>query len=386
MALLPFGRRVLDRRAQGVHAGDEALDEVLVVGLSLQHFVDDGEVQRVVAVRAHLPVAGGLAGRDGGARIDVGDAHPVRHGGHEGLGLLDHERFDDVAAVEHEVLRVLQVEDEPGGAEAVDRAPGIVSVPVAGGVVVEVVRRAERLHEGLRQVGEGAAAIGKHDAARAEGLDRLLQLVGDVVEGFVPGRPPPLAAAARARADERRLRPLVVELEGEPGRTLRTEAGADRLVARIALYPGDPTVLDGHFHRAPHRAHAAHAVDRAPARGAHAVHVWCHGGTHSGLLCSGSASVLERFAGGAGTAHGWIPAAGAGDSGRGTRLRHGHATPVLPRGLLPFREGRRPRGAVPVTAPGRHPSLERDGALGACRRRCGDEETFGRALADSVEP
>ncbi len=72
VALLPFRRRVLDRLAQVVHAGDEAGDEVLVVRLLLQHLVDDGEVQRVVAVRAHLPVAGGLAGGDAGARIDVG--------------------------------------------------------------------------------------------------------------------------------------------------------------------------------------------------------------------------------------------------------------------------------------------------------------------------
>ena len=287
VALLPFRRRVLDRLAQVVHAGDEAGDEVLVVRLLLQDFVDDGEVQRIVAVRAHLPVAGGLAGGDAGARIDVGAAHPVRHRGHEGLGLLDHERFDDVAAVEHEVFRVLQVEDEPGVAEAEDRARGVVDVAAAGGVVVEVVRRAERLHEGPGQVGEEAAAIGKRDAAPAEGLDCLVQLVGDVIEGLVPGRAPPPAAAARAHADQRRLRPLVVAvLERQAGRTLRAQAGADGLVVRIALQPDHPAVLDRHFDRAAHRAHAAHAVDRAPSRDAHAAHVWCHDRTHCSLLPS----------------------------------------------------------------------------------------------------
>ena len=218
MRLLPLRRRVGDRLAQVVHAGDEAGDEVLVVGLLLQHLVDDRQVQRVVAVRAHLPVAGRLARGDRGARVDVGDAHPGRHRGHERLGLLDHQRLDDVAAVEHEVLHVRQVGDEPLVAEAVDRARRVVDVAAAAGVVVEVVRRAERLHERPGQVVEGAAAIGQRDPAPAEDLDRLLQLVGDVVEGLVPGGPPPLAAAARAAADQRRLRPLVVELERQAGR------------------------------------------------------------------------------------------------------------------------------------------------------------------------
>ena len=65
VALLPFRRRVLDRRAQEVHVRNVARDEVLVVRLLFQHLVDDGEVQRVVAVRTHLPVAGGLAGGEG---------------------------------------------------------------------------------------------------------------------------------------------------------------------------------------------------------------------------------------------------------------------------------------------------------------------------------
>ena len=213
VGLLPFRRRVLDRLAQSVHAGDEAVDEVLVVRLLLQDLVDEGEVQRVVAVRAHLPVAGGLAGGDRGARVDVGAAHPVRHGGHERLGLLDHQRLDDVAAVEHEVLHARVIGDERRDADSVDRARRVVDVAAAGGVVVDVVRRAERLHERPGQVGEGTAAIGERDPAPAEGPDRLLQLLGDVVERLVPGRPPPLAGATLAAADQRRLRPLVVELE-----------------------------------------------------------------------------------------------------------------------------------------------------------------------------
>ena len=284
MGFLPFRRGVLDRFAQGVHPRDEAGDEVLVVRLLLQDLVNDREVQRVIAVRPHLPVAGGLAGRGAGARIDVGATHPVGHRGHESLGLLHHQRFDHVAAVEHQVLGAHQVGNERGGAEAVDRVPGVVEVAAAGGVVVEVVGRAERLHERARQVVEWSAAIGQRDATRAEGLDRLAQLVGDVIEGLVPGRAPPLAAAARAHADQRRLRPLVVVLEGQAGGALRAQAGADGLVVRIALQPGHLAVLDRHFHRATHRAHAAHAVDRASARSAHAAHVRCHRGTHCRLL------------------------------------------------------------------------------------------------------
>jgi len=86
--------------------------------------------------------------------------------------------------------------------------------------VVEVVRRAERLQEGARQVGEWPAAIGQRDAAPAMFVDRLAQLVGDVVEGFVPRGAPPLAAAPRAMRISGVCGPLVVVLEGQPGRAL----------------------------------------------------------------------------------------------------------------------------------------------------------------------
>jgi hypothetical protein len=259
-------------------------NEVLVVRLPPQHFVDERQVQRVVALGSHLPVVGGLAGREAGARIDVGAAHPVRHRGHEGLGFFHHERLDQIAAVEHEVLGVLQVEEELHGADAAERARGVVNVSGAAGIVVEVVRRAQRLHEGPRQIVEGAASIGKRDSAPAEGPDCFVQLVGDVVERLVPGRPPPLAAAAGAHADQRRLRPLVVVvLESHAGGTLGAEASADGHVVRIALYPCHATVLDSHFDRATDRAHAAHAEDRALTRGTHAAHVRCHRVIHHSL-------------------------------------------------------------------------------------------------------
>ena len=242
--------------------------------------MDDREVQRVVALRSHLPVAGGLARRDRGARIDVGAAHPPRHRGHEHLGLLDHQRLDDVAAVEHEMLAVLVVEHEPGDAEAVQRTHGVMDIAGAGGIVIEVVRRAERLDERLGQVDKGAAAIGKRDPAAAEDIDRLRQLLGDVVQRLVPGHPPPLAAATLAGPDQRRLRPLVVRLEKQSGRALRAQAGAEHRVVRIALQPGHPTVLDRHLHRATHRAHAAHAVDRPSARGSNTADVGCRGRAH----------------------------------------------------------------------------------------------------------
>ena len=140
VCLLPFRRRVLDRVAQVVHARHIALDEVLVVGLPLEDLVNDGQVQGVVAVGADLPVAGGLAGGDGGPRVDIGAAHPVRHRGHERLGLLDHQRFEEVAAVQHQMLGVRQVEQELLMAEAEERARRVVDVAAAAGVVIDVVR------------------------------------------------------------------------------------------------------------------------------------------------------------------------------------------------------------------------------------------------------
>ena len=162
-------------------------------------------------------------------------------------------------------------------AEAQQRHGGVVDVGAAGGVVVEVVGRAQRVDEGARQVVEGAAAVGQRDAAPAEFVDGLLQLVDDVVEGLVPRRPSPLAAAARPAADQGRLRPLVVGLEGQAGRALGAQAGADGQVVGVALQPDHPPVLDGHFDRATHRAHTAHAIDCALARGVHTAHIRRHG-------------------------------------------------------------------------------------------------------------
>ena len=231
--------------------------------------MNDGQVQGVVAVGADLPVAGGLAGGDGGPRVDIGAAHPARHRGHERLGLLDHQRFEEVAAVQHQMLGVRQVEQELLMAEAEERARRVVHVAAAAGVVIDVVGRAQRPHEGAGQVGERAAAVRQRNATPPERLDRLMQLVGDVIQRLVPRHPPPPAAAPRARTDQRRLRPLIVELERQAGRTLRAQARTQGHVMRIALQPSHPAVLDRHLQRTAHRAHPAHAVDRASARGIH---------------------------------------------------------------------------------------------------------------------
>ncbi len=285
MRLLPFGCRALDRLAQRVHAADVARDEVFVVGLLLQQFVDEGQIQRVVAVRAHLPVTVRLAGRGGGARIDVGHAHSVGHPRHEGLGLLDHQRLDDVAPVQHEMPDVVKVWNQPEVAEAEGGHRRVVAVAGAGDVVVEIIRRSQRLQEGAGQFGERTAAVRERDAAPAEGGDRLAQLVGDVIQRVVPGRAPPLTRAACARADQRRLRPLVVGVfQRQSGRAFGAQAGANRQVVRVALHPGHLAVVDRHLDRATHGAHAAHAVRRASAGGVHIAHVRCHRGTHCRLL------------------------------------------------------------------------------------------------------
>ncbi len=280
MRLLPLGRRVPDRLPQRVHAGHEAGNEALVISLALQDLMDYREVQRVVALRSHLPIAGGLARRDRRARIDVGATHPPRHRGHKHLGLLDHQRFDDVTAVKHQVLAVRVIEYEPGDAEAVQRTHGVMDIAGASGIVVEVVRRPQRLDERLGQVHKGAPAIGQRDPPGAEDIDRLPQLLGDVVQRLVPGRPPPLATATLAGADQRRLRPLIIRVEKQPGRALRAQAGAEHRVVWIALQPSYPTVLHRHLHRATDRTHATHAVDSPSARGLNTTDVRCRRRTH----------------------------------------------------------------------------------------------------------
>ena len=200
--------------------------------------------------------------------------------------------------------------------------------------MIEVVRRAERLDERLGQVDKRAAAIGQRDPAAAEDIDRLPQLLGDVVQRLVPGRPPPLAAATLASPDQRRLRPLVVRLEKQPRRALRAQAGAEHRVVRIALQPGHPTVLDRHLHRATHRTHATHAVDRPSARGSNTAHVRCRGRAHRNSSTSDIGHALPPI---------------CGPRTRSTNCRH-----LTPRALSPT-----PRICVTETQTrmrGRHPA------------------------------
>ena len=71
-AVLPLGCRLFDHFGQVVHAGDVAGDKLLVVRLPFKDLVDDGQVQCIIAVGTHLPVAGGFGSREAGTGIDVG--------------------------------------------------------------------------------------------------------------------------------------------------------------------------------------------------------------------------------------------------------------------------------------------------------------------------
>ena len=136
---LPFRRAVLDRGAQGIDALDPAGDEFLVVDAGLQHLVDDGEIERVVGVGADLPMARGLVGGDGDARVDVGATRAVLHPGHEVAHFLDLQRFEQVAAVEHYVARILVVEDDVGAPQPKQGLAGMMGVAATGRIVVAVV-------------------------------------------------------------------------------------------------------------------------------------------------------------------------------------------------------------------------------------------------------
>ena len=172
-------------------------------------------------------------------------------------------------------------------AEAEDRTRGVVDVAAAGGVVVEVVRRAERLHKGPGQVGEEAAAIGKRDAAPTEGIDCLVQLVGNVIQGLVPGRAPPRPPPrGPLRISGVCGRWSSSYSKRQAGRTLRAQAGADgsgRADFPAARRPGRlrPSLRSGSARR------TCRTCCRPCAGPGHRRrHVWCHDGTHCSLLPS----------------------------------------------------------------------------------------------------
>ena len=81
----------------------------------------------------------------------------------------------------------------------------------------EMVGRAQGLHEGLADVGVEIGALPEDHALGAVLLDDLLEFVGDIIQGLVPGGPPPLAGAPGAGADHGILGPLVVVQQGQPG-------------------------------------------------------------------------------------------------------------------------------------------------------------------------
>ena len=128
---------------QLVQAEHPLLDVPGVVEPLLEDHVHEGVVQRQVGAGPDHPVAVGLGGGDGDARVDVGQLGAGCHGVHEAIDLFDRDGLEKVAAVHDDVLAVLVVDPHLGVGVPEKRAAGRVDRALAQGVVGEVVGRAD---------------------------------------------------------------------------------------------------------------------------------------------------------------------------------------------------------------------------------------------------
>ena len=212
-------------------------------------------VQRQVGPRADHPEAAGLGGRDGHARVDVGHLGPGGHGLQEVVDLLHGDGFEQVAAIHHDMLGVLVIDPDLGVGVAEQRAAGRVDRTFAQGVVGEVVRGANGLEKGLAHVRGEVGSLGEGHAVAAVLFDDGLQLVGNVVQRFVPGGLAPLTRAAFTGADHGGLEPLRVVEQRDAGRTPRAQAAVDAGHLRVALDKSHLAVFDRDFDGTADRTH-----------------------------------------------------------------------------------------------------------------------------------
>ncbi len=110
VALLPFRCGILNHLLKIIHAGHVSGYKLLIISFLLQYLMNDSKIERIVAVRAHLPIPCCLAGGDAGTRIDVGAFHTLCQRSHKNFGLLYHKRFDDVTAIKRQVFGIFEVE------------------------------------------------------------------------------------------------------------------------------------------------------------------------------------------------------------------------------------------------------------------------------------
>ena len=252
----PLGAVGLDEFLEPVQAVHELLDIFLVVEVVVNERVNDAEVEGVIGAGADEEEIVGLARADIGADVDDGQLGAPGHAvqGRVDLGHVD--GLHDVAGLEDDMLGVAQVVGHHLAAHADDRLRAVLHVARAGGVMVAVVGRTDAAHEGLVKIRKRAAAVGpEHRAGPVLGHDAL-ELVGHVVQGFIPGHCPPFAFPPFADADERSLGFLRILLQGDAGRS----TGAQALFERrkfVSLDADSLAVLHIHLDWAAHGAHAA---------------------------------------------------------------------------------------------------------------------------------
>jgi len=108
-SLRPFRGVRFDELLQFAQTLNVATGVFFVEKSLIQQFVDDRQVKGVIGAGPHLEVAGCFGSGDGRPDVDDRQFATIFQGIHEVVDLLDIDRLEDVAQLQHHVLGVFQV-------------------------------------------------------------------------------------------------------------------------------------------------------------------------------------------------------------------------------------------------------------------------------------
>jgi len=259
--LRPGGRVRTNETVQGIQILEPPAGEFRIVEPFVQEHMDHCQIQSIVRSRSdhQEPVSLGRGNR--GPDVDHREPAALLHAIKQIIDLLDVDRFEQVAGLEHHMAGVLQIINNVFATEAEEGKGCMMDVARTGDIVIAVIGRTKTLHERHVEVTKRTAAIRKKDAAPPVPCHDFLQPLRNIIQRFVPGRPPPSAFAPLAFPDERVLGAFVVVYECYPGTAPRTNGAIDPGRMRVAANEGALTPFNLDLNRAADRAHATDTID-----------------------------------------------------------------------------------------------------------------------------
>ena len=138
----------------------------------------------------------------------------------------------------------------------------MVGITATCAVMINIVGRADRLHESFTQICKWASAVGEHDCFSAVFVDDSTQLVGDIVKSLIPRYVLPFTAASLTYTNHGGLGTLVVILKRNRGGRFCTDRRAHAAVIGVSFNPGNLAILHLYSQWASYGTHSADGVHR----------------------------------------------------------------------------------------------------------------------------